>query len=213
MQPQAQHPTEMQQPMAQQPPPPPADVYTTQQEPEMWYDRLGFGLALGGGVDDFVSDDYRSATNIGGGWNLRATVGTRFPVAFEGSYFGSAQSINALGLDDDAVLVGNGLEGAARINVLSGYEIQPFVYGGAAWRHYDLTNEGINTSDIQDSDDVFEVPVGVGVAGYIAGFMADVRAEYRGVWDADLIPFANDNGAVIGEADRWSVAGTLGMSF
>ena len=201
-----------QEPMVQQQPPP---VYVEEEPEGMWYETIGFGLAVGGGVDDFVGDALRETTDIGGSWLVRLTIGTRLPVAFEGSYFGSAQSIEALGLDNDAILVGNGLQGAARINILSDYSVQPFIYGGAAWRHYDLTNVSFNTSDVQDSDDVFEVPVGVGIAGYISGFMADVRAEYRGVWGTDLIPSidGNDEGALIGEGDRWGVTGNIGVAF
>ena len=180
-----------------------------------WYDRYGIGLSVGGGVDDFVSDSFRNTTSTGGSWNVRATFGTRSYIAGEASYIGSAQSIDALGLDSDAVLVGNGLQGAVRINVLPNFAVQPFLYGGAAWRHYELSDTNFNTSDVQDSDDVFEVPVGVGVAGYIAGFMADVRAEYRGAWDSDLIPRlqGDDDNAIVGEADRWGVSGSIGMSF
>lgn len=180
-----------------------------------WYETMGIGLSVGGGVDDFVGDAMRDTTSIGGGWNVRMTFGTHLPLAAEASYIGSAQSINALGLDNDAVLVGNGLQGALRLNVLSNFPVQPFLYGGAAWRHYDLTNTNFNTSDVRDSDDVFEVPVGVGIAGYISGFMADVRAEYRGAWGSDLIPNLrnSDEGTIIGEADRWGVNASIGASF
>ena len=194
-------------------PPPPQESYTTVETP--WYDMVGFGLSVGGGVDDFVGDAFRSTTSIGGGWNVRATMGTRQYIAGEVSYIGSAQSIDALGLDNDATLVGNGVQGALRINVLKGLPVQPFVYGGAAWRHYDLTDVTINTSDVRDSDDVFEVPVGVGLSGYFYGFMADVRGEYRGSWDNDLIPTLDndDDGTIINAMDRWSVSGSLGVEF
>jgi hypothetical protein len=180
-----------------------------------WYETMGIGLSVGGGVDDFVGDAMRDTTSIGGSWNVRMTFGTHLPLAAEASYIGSAQSINALGLDDDAVLVGNGLQGALRLNVLPKFAVQPFLYGGAAWRHYDLTNTNFNTSDVRDSDDVFEVPVGVGIAGYIMGFMADVRAEYRGAWGSDLIPNlrGGDDNTIIGEADRWGVNASIGASF
>lgn len=190
-----------------------------EEEPHrLWYERLGVGLSIGGGVDDFVGDAFRGTTGTGGSWNVRATFGTRQYIAGEVSYIGSAQSIDAIGLDDDATLIGNGLQGAVRVNVLRNYYVQPFIYGGAAWRHYDLSNESFNTSDVADSDDVFEVPIGIGFAGYIGGFMADLRGEYRGAWGNDLIPAFEDldsssDDTIFGEMDRWGVTASLGMEF
>jgi hypothetical protein len=180
-----------------------------------WYERMGFGLTLGGGVSDFVGTEARAVTNTGGGWTVRGTWGTRSWIALEGAYVGSAQAIDAIGLDNDAVLVGNGLAADVRFNFLPRSMIQPFVYGGAAWNHYDLSNTNINVSDVNNSDDVFQVPVGLGVAGYIYGFMADVRGEYDMAWGNDLIPAiaGENNGALVGSLDRWSVTGTIGMAF
>lgn len=195
------------------PPPPPPEAYVAVERP--WYETLGYGLSAGGGVDDFVGEAFRDTTNTGGGWTVRFTLGTKSYLAGELSYIGSAQSIHAIGLSDDAVLVGNGAQGALRINVLKGYSVQPFIYGGAAWRHYDLTDVTINTSDVRDSDDVFEVPFGIGFSGYFYGFMADVRGEYRASWSNDLIPTLdnNDEGVLVNAMDRWDVMGTLGVEF
>jgi hypothetical protein len=192
------------------PPPPDVDVDVAVSEPELpWYETMGIGLSIGGGVDDFV-DGFTDVTSTGGGWNVRATFGTRSILAFEGSYIGSAQDIDMFGTGDDATLYGNGLQAAARLNVLPDFSVQPFLYGGAAWRHYDVSDTAI---DADDSDDVFEVPVGVGVAGYVAGLMADVRAEYRGAWGADLIPTIDGDSAIVSEMDRWGITGSLGAEF
>lgn len=188
---------------------------TYEEAPRPWYDRMGWGFSIGGGVGDFVGDRFRDFTGVAGGWQARLTWGTNYWLAVEASYFGSAQSIDAIGLDSDAILVSNGLQGALRGNFLRNSYVQPFVYAGAAWRRYDLTNEVINTSDVADSDDLFELPVGVGVAGYIYGFMADVRGEYRNSWGADLIPALDllDNDTIAGPMDTWSVNASIGASF
>jgi len=194
-------------------PPPPAHHYMGEERP--WYETIGYGLAVTGGVDDFVSGDAHDTTSVGGDWGVRLTMGTNSFIAGELSYIGSAQSIDALGLDNSAVLVGNGAQGALRLNLtkMASY-VQPFVYGGAAWRHYDLTNESFNTSDVSNHSDVFEVPVGVGVAGYIMGFMGDVRAEYRGAWGDEILPEPdrNNSNAIIGDMDRWAVTASLGAA-
>lgn len=189
-------------------------VYETPALP--WYERVGIGLSLGGGVDDFVSDALREVTSLGGSWNIRATIGTRARVAGEVSYIGAAQSIDAPFLDGDAVLVGNGLQAAVRVDVLTTHGLRSFVYGGAAWRHYDLLDVALTSRTARDADDddVFEVPVGIGIAGHAGGLIAELRAEYRPAWGSDLVPaLARGDDALFGDADRWGVTGNLGLEF
>jgi hypothetical protein len=176
-----------------------------------WVDTIGLGFSVGGGVDDFASDTMRSTTSMGGGWNARLTIGTKQYVAFEGSYIGSAQGLDALGVDSDAILLGNGAQAALRVNVLRNYYVQPFLYGGVAWRRYDVSNTDINTSDVADQDDVLEIPAGVGLSGYVGGFMADIRGEYRFSQYEDLAPSRNNAGEA--NLDRWGVTGNLGFAY
>jgi hypothetical protein len=214
-------PAPMPEPQAAQPMPAPEPAPYVSPEPssEMyvetpskpWIERVGLGFSAGGGVDDFASDSMRATTGVGGGWNVRATIGTKSIIAFEGSYIGSAQTINALGLDNDALLIGNGVQGALRLNFVTNFPVQPFAYGGAAWRHYDITNSNINTSDVADNDDVAEFPAGVGVSGYLMGLMADVRGEYRFATGEDLAPSRNNTGDAT--MDRWAVTGSLGFNY
>jgi hypothetical protein len=177
---------------------------------------IGIAIAAGGGAGGFVNDTVRGATDVGGDWDVRATIGTRSPIAFEGSYIGSAQGINALGLDSDALLVGNGVQGAVRLNATLDLPVQPFAFGGIAWRHYKLTNTDQNLSDVRESDDVLEVPLGIGIAGKSRGLILDLRGEYRIAENADLIPrFDSLTGAQndFGSMDRWGVKGTIGVEF
>jgi hypothetical protein len=173
---------------------------------------IGIAIAAGGGTGGFVNDTLRDSTNIGGEWDVRATIGTRSPIAFEGSYIGSAQSIDALGLDNDAILVGNGLQGALRVNATLDFPVQPFAFGGAAWRRYDLTNADTNLSDVAGSDDVLEFPVGIGVAGRWNALMVDVRGEYRFATENDLLPVSADGSDFAG-MDRWGAKATVGVEF
>lgn len=206
-------------------PPPPAPVVvnneptyvaptTTEpvyEEEESMLEQYGIAVALGGGVEGFTDDTARTLTNDGGGWNLRVAAGTRSPIGFEAAYIGSAQSIDALGLDSDAILVGNGLEGKVRVNFLDA-TVQPFAFGGIGWRHYSLTSEDFNTSAVADSDDVFEIPVGAGIATKWQGFMFDARAEYRYTMQEDLMPSLNDIGDDA-SLHRWGVNANIGLTF
>lgn len=207
------------QPMGQEPQPQPSYTEVTVAEEPQEQDtleRYGIALSLGGGVSGFTNDVMRDTTNDGGSWGVRATIGTRFPVALEAEYIGSAQSIDALGLDDDALLVGNGLQAAARINILD-YNVQPFVFGGVAWRHYELARDDFNTSDIRNSDNVMEIPVGAGFAWKYRGFMVDVRGEYRRAFFEDMVPEFVDTG-IPSDTDgasmhRYGAFGSIGYAF
>lgn len=176
---------------------------------------VGIALAAGGGASGFVSETLRNSTDVGGDWDVRATIGTRSPLAFEASYIGSAQGISALGLDTDAVLVGNGAQGALRLNGTLNLPVQPFVFAGIGWRRYDLMNADTNLSDVEGSDDVLEVPMGLGIAGKWNGLILDARGEFRATSDEDLLPRINTNETDDQHADmqRWGVKATVGAEF
>jgi len=191
------------------PPPPPAPAPVVEEVEAPWYDRVGWGLSVGGGVDAFAGGAADDVTSVGGGWNARLTMGTREYIAGELSYFGSAQSFTDTGaFNSSADLIGNGLQLGVRVNMMKNYVVQPFAYSGAAWRHYDITDNDIPLSDVNDSADVFELPLGIGLAGYYQGFMADMRAEYRWGWGDELVVFSEDSGM-----DRWNITANVGAEF
>jgi hypothetical protein len=176
--------------------------------------RYGLDVALGGGVEGFTGDSARDFTNDGGAWNVRVGIGNRSPLGFEASYIGSAQSIDALGLDNNTVLVGNGVEGLVRVNFTQDYQVQPFAFAGAAWRHYNLTNSDFNTSDIDDTDDVLEIPMGAGLAFTYRGFLLDARGEFRLATQEDLMPSLNPS-SIDDRASmhRYGVSANIGYAF
>ena len=189
---------------------------TTEEQRPTILSEWGFALAAGGGVSGFTSETARDATQDGGGWDVRATIGTRLPVSAEIAYIGSAQTIDALGLDDGAVLVGNGVQGNLRLNVMTESAVQPFIYAGAAWRRYDLANTDTNTSSVADHDDVVEFPVGAGIAYRYRGLLFDARGEFRAATNEDLMPSLAASPGLAGDDDnaslhRWGVTANLGI--
>jgi hypothetical protein len=164
-------------------------------------------LTLGGGVSTFVRSDVRDHTGTAGNWDLRASFGTSWPFAIEAAYIGSAQSIDAIGLDSDAVLLGNGVEGALKFQLP--LVIQPYVTVGAAWTNYRIVNADTNTSDIADKDNVFEVPVGVGIGFHPYGMSVDLRGTYRHAFNNDLMGRGTDIDDVDGIEDIDSDRGDL----
>jgi hypothetical protein len=170
----------------------------------------GMSLSAGGGVNDFAGEDLRDITGTGGAWDARFAFGTRQYVGIEAAYLGTAQSIDAIGMEEDAVLLSNGVEADVRFNALKG-DFQPYVFAGAAWKRYDLTNTDTNTSDVNDQDDVLEVPVGCGIGYNYRGVIFDARASYRFAAEEDLLPASDGDGA--STLDNFNVAAHVGIEF
>ena len=198
------------------PPPPDTNIYVAPapvtplvEREQSIYDRYGIAVSLGGGVEGFTGDTMRSTTDPGGGWNVRLGVGLKSPLSLEAAYIGSAQNIDALGLTGDALLVGNGAQANARLNLTGGMAVQPFIFGGAAWKRYQIMNEDANTSALIDDDDLVEFPLGIGIGGRFSGLNLDLRGEYRIATDADLISRTNPDARM----DRFGVNASIGMAF
>jgi len=168
----------------------------------------GAEVAVGGGVMDFSKSTARGLTNVGGSWNVRLTAGTRSIVGIEGAYIGSAQSASAPGLDTSAAIIGNGAEGALRLNIplaMGDGMIEPFGLAGLGWNHFNVVNDDFNTSVIRDSDNVMTVPVGGGLAFAWRGLMVDARYTYRFAFDDDLFGGA--------DMSNWIVSANIGAEF
>jgi hypothetical protein len=175
-----------------------------------WVARIGAGVLVGGGYEDFTSSSARNMTSAGGMWTARVLAGTRHFFGVEAGYVGNARSVDALGLQSNARLVSNGVEGAARLNVPVVMRhrqlLEPFGFAGLGWQHYQVTNTNVNTSDLARDDDVMAIPVGGGLEYAIGRFMADARFTYRSTYYNDLMR----NGANL---NSWGVGTQVGFSF
>jgi len=170
----------------------------------------GGAIFVGGGFEDFTHNNLRSMTGGGGYWTARIVGGMRRIVGLEAAYVGSARSIDALGLDRNARLISNGLEGALRLNVpiVSRNQmalVEPFGFIGLGWSHYNVTNTNINMSDVASSDDVMTMPFGGGIAFGYGALMADARFTYRKIYNNELVPGRS--------LDTWGVGGQIGFGF
>ncbi len=201
------------------PPPPPAVVINNMPPPpphsDMPLSVIGVGVTLGGGAVGFWQDGTKSFVDIGGSWDVRATIGTRLPIAFEAAYVGSAQGFkNDLGLENNAVLLGSTAEGDIRINILRG-RIQPYVFGGAGWTNYRIVNTAISTSDLQRSDNVLEIPFGAGLTARLGhALLLDIRGTGRWTFDDDLFKnVATATNAGDSHLYTWMGSAHLGWEF
>jgi hypothetical protein len=199
------------------PAPPPAPMYepVPPPAPEVVHhggppSQIGIEALVGGGAVGFIDSAARNTVNTGGSWDARLTFGSRLPIAVEGAYVGSAQTIDALGLSSNSRLIGNGVEGDLRLN-FTNYMVQPYIFGGAGWTHYQITNSATNTSSVLSSDDVGTVPLGAGISiRPTKGFLVDVRGTYRAVFDDSMFDrITNTNNSM----QNWSALGRLGFEF
>ena len=114
--------------------------------------------------------------------------GSRLPIAVEGAYVGSVQNIEGrLASTPARCSVGNGVEGTLRVNLLR-TRVQPYLFGGMGWTHYQVTNSATNTSSIRGSDDIGTVPLGAGLSARLGrAFILDIRGTYRATFADDLL--------------------------
>jgi hypothetical protein len=112
------------------------------------------------------------------------------------------------------VLISNGVGGNLRVNATTNLPVQPFIFGGAAWAHYNVTNSDENLSDIRNHANVAEFPVGIGIAGYWGNLMIDVRGEARLAVHNRLIPeFGSSRSDDFATMHRWGATATVGYNF
>ena len=175
-----------------------------------WVGRLGAGFLVGGGFEDFTSNQMRNMTGYAGMWTARVLAGTRHFLGLEAAYVGNARSIDALGLQTNANLISNGVEANARVNVpvvmRRAQLLEPFAFAGLGWQHYQVTNTTTFTADLERTDDVMAVPLGGGLEYAIGRFMADGRFTYTSTYYNDLLRAgANLN--------TWGFSTQVGFSF
>lgn len=164
--------------------------------------------SFGGGVMGFTDSTTRDFATEGGTWEARVGFNTTGIVALEAAYVGSLQNIDALGLDNNATLLGTGVEANVRINFLEG-DLQPYALVGGGWTRFDLSTT-TNTSDVSGYDNVASVPMGVGIGYRIDDLLLDLRGTYRATSGADLI--ANQS-ADEARLDSWSATLRAGFQF
>ena len=200
---------------------PPAPVYapiaeippTTSPSPDRPPSRIGIEATVGAGAIGFIDDTARNATQTGATWDARMLFGSRSLIAVEGAYVGSVQNIEALGLSTSSLLLGNGVEGTLRVNVTR-TRVQPYLFGGVGWTHYQLTNAQANTSSLLGSDDIGTVPLGAGLSARLgSAFILDIRGTYRATFGGDMFQGVALNTDSSNAMQTWSAAGRVGFEF
>jgi len=176
-------------------------------------DSLGdMGLAVEGGlgVNSFTNAHARDFIGPGASYTVRVLLGTHTTLGYELGYLGSVAGITALGLQQGAVLYSNGAEAAVRYSPIPDSAVQPYALAGVAWRHYFIGRADFNSSVANNSDNVLEVPLAVGL-GYRtdSGFLVDARFAYRLAAGSDLLGGPGGGGPGL---DNWNLGLKLGWA-
>jgi hypothetical protein len=167
---------------------------------------LGEYLLLGGGVTDFTEDSAKDRFEVGGTWDVRLGVGSRFFVGGEVAYVGSLRAGTGSGPD----LLTNGGEAVLRLQypyTTGSWLIEPFAFGGVGWSRLSLQDA---PPGVKDSDDVGVVPFGAGVTLGYGRLLVDARFTYRTSFDEDLA-LGTDTGP--SSLDQWGVGASIGYEF
>lgn len=163
-------------------------------------------VLFGGGVTDFSDDAAKDRYDVGGTWDLRLGLGSRFYVGGELAYVGSAQR----GVGSNPDLLSNGAEGVLRLQypyVTGKWLVEPFAFGGIGWRRLSLQDAA---PGLEDSDDIGVVPFGAGITLGHGRFLVDARFTYRTSFDEDLALAAGERPANL---EQWAVGASVGYEF
>jgi hypothetical protein len=172
-------------------------------------------LNIGAGSGRFISDIGNAATGPEANWNLRALFGADSVVGLEAAYVGSAQSISGLGLEDNNLLLSNGVEGdvrlAPRIDAGS-VEVTPFGFAGLGYGYYNIVGEDVSaTASVEEDDHIMTLPAGVGLEVGLGPVDLEGRFTYRHAFDSDL--FGESNGFDERSLSTWNLGAGIGFEF
>ncbi|QDG49342.1 porin family protein [Persicimonas caeni] len=170
---------------------------------------IGLAFSAGGGYAGFLNDEVNDVVDPGGGWEARVLVGTDSWLGFEAAYLGTSNEFDALGLPDDASLVGHGASAALRLGLLPPvYDFQPYLLAGASWMHYSVENADEDAAPLRDSGDVFSVPLAGGFSYGYDWLFADLRVQFAPSFEEDLLRESTNGDSDVG---TWRAVANIGF--
>jgi hypothetical protein len=180
---------------------------------------VGISVLVGGGITGFTDEAMRDATSsLGGLWDVRLTLGSHIPLGLDLSYVGSAMSIDRLPEGQEGTLIGTTLEAALRFNILPHATWNPYIFAGAGWQRFDVTETDVTlaTVGMNDKDNLLEFPMGAGVSYRRDGFVADLRGTFRAAVNQDLVlttPSLSPTSDDFAPMHTWEASAAIGYEF
>lgn len=163
-------------------------------------------VLAGGGFTDFTSSAAKDRFRVGGTWDVRLGLGSRYWLGGELAYVGSSRNGDGFGSD----LSSNGAEGVLRLQypyALDRWLVEPFAFGGLGWSHLTMSHAA---PGLKGSDDYGLVPFGAGVTAGYRNFLLDARFTYRATFGESLKLAANEGSANL---DQWALGLSVGYEF
>jgi hypothetical protein len=171
-------------------------------------------LQLGGGISNFTEDGTKTVTGAGGLWDVRAIFGAARFLSAELAYVGSARPVDSSTLN--ASVLQTGVEALVRLGtrfpVKGAWYLNPYGAVGAGWNNYDLVSAEGSPGVIRGNDNIFVLPLAVGVTGGYQRFNLDVRFTYRPGWGAEMFNDL-DTGARSDGLNSLALSAAVGWSF
>jgi hypothetical protein len=166
-------------------------------------------LSIGGGVAGFAREAISENASPAGAWDARLTYGTRFPIAIEAGYLGTAAA--ARDPVNDRTITTTQVFGDLRVNLTGGLRFQPFISAGVGWanlhRMGDSANSPVATANFAKNVNSVMVPMEGGIAGYFGTHgMVDLRGGYNFITDKSFTPTET-------RPDMWIAELRLGYAF
>lgn len=166
-------------------------------------------VAIDGGLTGFIDGDLRALVHDGESWGARVVFGSHEDIRIEVTYVGTHQGLDPTAGAD---LVSHGARGVLRINIAPWLEsVEPFLYFGGGWSRYHVQGRTPG-SPLEGSDNVIEIPFGVGVAHRAFGFSFDMRAGLEISSGGNLLPIEQPphSSRTSASMDRFLASAVLG---
>lgn len=177
---------------------------------------FGLGIAVGGGVTGFTDQTMRDSmsSQVGGLWDVRATIGSHVPIGIDVSYLGEASNVKTLAGTPNGTLVGTTAEAALRYNILPHMAWNPYVFAGVGWQNFQITSMTQATADtgMRSSDNDIEFPMGAGISYRDdTGFLVDLRGTFRAAPNSTLVQ--DQRTGDFASAHSWEASAAIGYEF
>ena len=170
------------------------------------YTPVGAYFLAGGGVTNFANQALRDSFNVGGAWDLRLGIGSRYFLGGELAYVGSARGGDGVGYN----LLNNGGEAVVRVQypyTAGGWLIEPFAFGGIGFTRLTFVDDPTDRT----GENIGTIPFGAGLTAGYRHLLFDARFTYRPAFSDGDVVLARTG--VQENLHSWAVMASIGYEF